>query len=584
MDRHRLCLFGLLLLSLTGNAFAERYAILVGVSQYKNDGVNGVELNLKGPDQDVAALRSALITSQGFADKNILTLLDQAATRRSILDALSGRVREMKDGDYLLFYFSGHGTSAFDKDMKLVSSFIGPNSGALAPHDLPIDSPENIAASLIIGRRDLRPLLEGLPKGSEALVILDACYSENSVKAIQPRLRGRVRGITLGNLLPPTKGTPGGGKRTSGGDPTTLNAEPDRSYPYANVIALTAASKDEAAVDVDERSMVAGRFPTVDGKPHGAFTNSLLEALAGAGDLNHDGHITFEELHEFTRQSVQAHYAQTPQLLAPLTGTAISAPAFAIAAAKPKPTVESPCKAAAGSAGNPAPEANAKLRVRLEDASEDLRKQLIQISGIEITEKGADLVIHSSSTGFEIYDATGALVRRFQSGEAAQLVQRVAAEPALREFVAFGYECQTFSASLRLSPEGQARFSQKEQMKVEGWLDRPAYLVLFDIDQTGAVSIVYPVKPGERDKKSPGTIPLGTLRATAPFGSEYLKLVAFSEEPPLDLLGCKSIGNGNLSCPEVEPHSPKFEDLRKFLQKAAAGTAESRIRFITYEE
>ena len=554
------------------DAYAERYALLVGVSKYAASEATGHSIDLEGPAQDIAALQRLLIDRQGFRPESIVVLVDQAATRRAILDRLAERVAAMRDGDYLLFYFSGHGTSAFDAKMQPVSAFIGPNSGALVPYDFQTDSPEHAGESLIVGRRDLQPILARLPQRSQAVVVLDACYSENSVRSIRQRLVGKTRGITLGTMVA------GGGRSNA---PQALDraeiapagAEAERAYPYSNVVALTAASKDEQAIDIDSRMAVDGQYPTVDGRAHGAFTNSLLEGLSGGGDANHDGTITLQELYEFSRRRVQSRFAHTPQMLAPASVALGATPALGSAL----PSVVAPCRPTATTRDS------TPVRVRLESVPEDLSRRLRSMEDVQVVTGGADLVVvRGPEQLFDLYDGSGLLIRQFRPAEAEDLVARIRAARAVEQFVALGVACPAFNVSLRLHPAGQSRFSARDRMQVGASLDRDAFIVLFNVDKAGTVSVVYPATAAERRRLGAGEVALANVRAVAPFGSEYLKVVAFADEPPLDRLGCRAAANGSVRCADVEPGSPAYGGLLRLLDGVTA--AESHIRFTTYED
>jgi uncharacterized caspase-like protein len=140
---------------------AERYAVLAGVSHYQLDG-----LNLEGPAYDIQALQDLLVHRQGYSAANVTVLLNEQATRENILNALRRRVDQLRAGDHLFFYFSGHGTSAFDKNNQSLRPVIGPDSGALAPYDLTFENLPAAVQSLIIGQRDLRPILSRVPPGA----------------------------------------------------------------------------------------------------------------------------------------------------------------------------------------------------------------------------------------------------------------------------------------------------------------------------------------------------------------------------------------------------------------------------------
>jgi hypothetical protein len=155
--------------------------------------------------------------------------------------------------------------------------------------------------SLIIGRRDLRPILSRVPPGAQALVALDSCYSENAAKSVGVWSTAPVRGINLvARVQEQNKQAGDAASADAARMPASGGAE-GGSYPYSNVVSFAAASKDQAAVDIGSDFLMR-KWPTVDGKPHGAFTNSLLAGLAGAGDTNRDGSITYDELFRFIRR------------------------------------------------------------------------------------------------------------------------------------------------------------------------------------------------------------------------------------------------------------------------------------------
>ena len=68
-------------------------------------------------------------------------------------------------------------------------------------------------------------------------------------------------------------------------------------------------------VEIDWKTLRAGRSQTFDGQPHGVFTQGLLRALNGLADTNHDGDVTYDELFRSTREIVQGESKQRPQVL-----------------------------------------------------------------------------------------------------------------------------------------------------------------------------------------------------------------------------------------------------------------------------
>ena len=135
----------------------------------------------------------------GFNEANITTLVDHAAGRDAILDALDKIAEQTSSGDFVFVYFSGHGTSWYDPQNRVLQQGdlkqgdLTPNTGALMPADLdPQETVEEKMAKLIIGTRDLRPRFEKLDKGRQVLAVFDACYSGNSVRSVLARSRGHL--------------------------------------------------------------------------------------------------------------------------------------------------------------------------------------------------------------------------------------------------------------------------------------------------------------------------------------------------------------------------------------------------------
>lgn len=81
-------------------------ALLIGISDYSNTG--GFAPSLGGvPVNDVLDLGRLLIEHYGFTD--VEYLLDQEATRRGILSALTDLHKDCDEHDNILIYYAGHG-------------------------------------------------------------------------------------------------------------------------------------------------------------------------------------------------------------------------------------------------------------------------------------------------------------------------------------------------------------------------------------------------------------------------------------------------------------------------------------------
>ena len=88
----------------------ERYAVLVGVGEYVN---LDAKYNLQGPANDARLAREYLLEVEGFEERNIAWLADDAPlapTRGNILAALDVLDRTVQAGDFVLLHLSGHGS------------------------------------------------------------------------------------------------------------------------------------------------------------------------------------------------------------------------------------------------------------------------------------------------------------------------------------------------------------------------------------------------------------------------------------------------------------------------------------------
>ena len=83
-------------------ATGTRYAILIGISNYPGTGSD-----LEYSDDDAIAMKEILKSTYGFREENITMLIDGAATRTAIYNAVLGL--KLNPEDELVFFYSGHG-------------------------------------------------------------------------------------------------------------------------------------------------------------------------------------------------------------------------------------------------------------------------------------------------------------------------------------------------------------------------------------------------------------------------------------------------------------------------------------------
>ena len=139
---------------------AKSYALLIGTN------VNGLSV----AKIDVKNMQEIL---NQHKISNIKILEDENATKNNILYNFKSIVHRVKRGDWVYFFFSGHGTSenAPDIDSKLKNRL--KDTGAIMSYD----------DKYIIVKEDLHKYFEELDnKNVHLVIILDTCFSGNSYK------------------------------------------------------------------------------------------------------------------------------------------------------------------------------------------------------------------------------------------------------------------------------------------------------------------------------------------------------------------------------------------------------------------
>ena len=180
----RLVIFILLV---TSGLLAKDYALIVGVANYQNIG------GLSHIESDIA-IYNKILESRGVTKDRVTILRDNKATRAKIRHYLADVVQKMKkskdDNNRFFMFFSGHGvnTSDIKYGSKIQENGLDKyltNSGVILPYEF---DENNIAKTIIIGKRDLRPYLIEIDKHvKSSLIVFDACYSGDSIKGTKKR-------------------------------------------------------------------------------------------------------------------------------------------------------------------------------------------------------------------------------------------------------------------------------------------------------------------------------------------------------------------------------------------------------------
>jgi len=544
----------LLGLLLSGAAAARNVALLVAVGQFRDPALKSFEL--RGPAIDIDSVQQSLTGQWGFAPADVLALRDQEATRERILAEITALEKRTSKGDTVLIYFSGHGTSANADD----NSFDLPYAtGAWVPYDLDYSSLPAANKSLIVGRRDLVPRLKRLDEGGRWVVVVsDSCYSGQVVRSFGQKfshtrfLPMNSRDLGVAHVAAPISARP--------------NPPP---YPYQHVVLLSGASDSETGADISTPQALQ-QAPTLDGKFHGAFTDAFLRLLKGQllpGAFNYAQ--AREAMNSFLEHR---NFAQHPQLLPAIAEDPqdVGSNAFLGMNMPALPNVES------APAANPLRDS---LRVRLEKVAAPLRAKIASIPGVSIVDSGGDLALRQTGEQVLLMGPAGDPVTTTSAGD-PNLIRRIAAQAWLNRSIPAGSDKLGLRADTDPGSRGNT-YVQCESFVFEVRLQKPAFVMLLDLDSQGNLTVLYPAGPLERRMLPsgvataiPGANPADHIIVTPPFGTDLVTVMAFEKQPAffVDLTGAQRFATeGN-----------RADALAKGLASAAGAISVRQITVNTY--
>ena len=515
MKAKLLLLSGILWLGMN-SVYAKPVALLIGINEYQNVG------QLEGAVSDVRAMQKTLIERWNFKASDIKTLTNQEATHANILRELAALKQRSAEGDFVLVYFSGHGTSALDSHVNLPLPY---SSGAFIPVDSP--SPDQLgdlarqnrlSEVLIVGQTHLRPILLELEKTRQIMVIADSCYSGNMVRSITPGRKAHFRQVPINFAQDAMM------QNSSSVRPQKAAVA---AYPYQQVMFLSAASDREPARDIQTSDLIA--LPTVDNLPHGALTDTLLRVLKGeiSADLDGNGKIDYAELHQTVLQFMEGReYGHTPQRLPSLAEDSkhiAALPLFGNGVPK---------------GGNKVAIFSTQVAVRLPAELANLKSTLEKMNGIKVVGATDQAVLELAkvSDGLELRAGSGDPIARFPDAGQA-LAQRLHAEAWWRNLMATAKP--NFNVHIETDPATQGNtFVEGDSFVFHVQSEADAHLLILNIDATGNVSVLYPQKASEQVRSParqmlvlPGKSEQERIVVTPPFGLDQVIVLALPNAP-----------------------------------------------------
>jgi len=609
------CRFALVFLAIflgSGSApvWAERYALLVGIGDYPQ-----AALDLLGPKNDISALDKLLKDNWQFKPQNVRVLLDQQATKANVLAELRALKKRSQPGDELFFYYSGHGTSAGDQNVGLP---LPDMTAGLLPYDAKLNlAKHEIISSLIVGRTDLRPIFRDLDaSGRKMLVMIDACYSGNAVRGFGlPGQKMPSRFVRLDAKVDSLL------QDTSQIQTRAIAASAsEEAYPYQNVFFIAASGEFEEAADISGAYLK--KFPTIDGKPHGAFTDAMLRVLSGdrgSVDTNGDQRVSHLETKQAIQDWMAGKFPQTPQHLPPseedVSGLAsrsifgLQSIPGTIVKAKPKqstaagsspqpvtlastlpnsgsnnPTVQSDNSQASPSVTPQVQQSQMQsaepfqgLRVAVDSSAIQLARFVQQVPGVVLTEVYPDLRVVASASGIDLRNGANDLVISYPAGFEDQLIARVEQEAQVQQFLQRLKQDRSFNISVDVrGKQNNGPHLGGELVSFTVQSDSNAWLLLLDIDREGGINILFPSFQHEQ-RVQPRSLVLQTpeIEVVAPYGTDRIVAIGF-EQNPVELMQWL----GELT-PRISPRTPRLAEFYNLVNKYSVGSAIQQLPFIT---
>jgi len=507
----------------SGVASARNVALLVAVGQFRDPALKTFQL--RGPAVDINSVQQTLTAQWGFAPADITALRDSEATHDRILAEIAALEQRSAKGDTVLIYFSGHGTSANADENAFDLPYA---TGAWVPYDLDYSSNAAAKRTLIVGRRDLVPRLKRLDEaGRWVVVVSDSCYSGQVVRSFGQTfshsrfLPMNARDLGVAHAQAPIAARP-----------------PPPPYPYQHVLLLSGASDSEQGADISTAEQLQ-TSPTLDGQYHGAFTDAFLRLLKGQllpGAFNYAQ--AREAMNAFLEHR---NFPQHPQLLPAIAedphdvgsnsflgmnlGAPPSGPPPSIAQVQPS---------------------DSNVHVRLETVAAPLRDKIAALSGVSIVEKVGDLSVRQSGEQVLLMGPAGDPVLKTTADD-PNLIKRIAAQAWLKRMLPGNIDKLGLRADTEPGSRGNT-YVECESFVFEVRLQKPAYVMLLDLDSQGNLTVLYPTGPLERRMIQsrvataiPGSDPKDHILVTPPFGTDVVTVMAFEKQPAffVDLTGAQ---------------------------------------------
>jgi uncharacterized caspase-like protein len=245
------------------------HALIIGIDEYIDPGIADLNYCVN----DAIEMRGRLL-QLGWKNEEVTLLLDGEATKDAILSAIGSAVDDSTPGDYILIYFSGHGSCVTDAS--------GDEKDGVDEAIVPVDFVSGNVNTLLLDD-DLGEAFMWCAT-EKGVFIFDSCNSGGFIAS------SLTKGTEKQSRYTQTAATRGPG----------ANGDLD----IVHIPVMTASAENEDSFEYAALQ-------------HGAFTYFLLDGLDGpAADSNRDGYISIRELFDHAEIQTEQYTGQFqhPQL------------------------------------------------------------------------------------------------------------------------------------------------------------------------------------------------------------------------------------------------------------------------------
>ncbi len=250
-------------------------ALLVGINKYPG-------APLQGCINDVTDMAAFLVTKCGYKKANVRLLTDERATKTAIIERLGWLLIGIRQGDRVLFHYSGHGAQMPTRNPQ---GEVDNLDEVICPVDF--DWSDEHA----IRDKEFNKIFSTVPDGVEFIWISDSCHSGDLTREFPNNPQNRIK-----TMLPPADMD----WRIQTAKEASIKAMTIvKSTANLNVALIAGCRSDQTSADAHFQ-----------GRPNGALTYFLLQELRTKNGLKEP----LTTLVDNVRNSLKVEFKQVPQL------------------------------------------------------------------------------------------------------------------------------------------------------------------------------------------------------------------------------------------------------------------------------